>query len=157
MRLGLRDVERMPPLPFVLAMGMIAGVLRGLVGPAGGTTASRLAAFLLMAVSLVIPWWLSVRRRQHGVWSAALQLACAMSLAGLIGLAFTISHFFPTSVHLGWRDVAMKALPPQLFLFPIGFLESAALIVVGRALPGSGREYGGPHAAADSKPLDLVT
>ena len=90
MRFGRRDLESIAPVTFVLLAGMIGGVLRGGAEFVPRTAAGVLTTVLVIGAATVLLWWLSVRRRQHSAWSAALQITCVICLAELIALAFVI-------------------------------------------------------------------
>jgi cytochrome bd-type quinol oxidase subunit 2 len=156
-RLGLREVEKLPSVPFVLFAGAVGGVVQGLSEFVRNSAASALGAFLVLTGAAIVLWWLSVRRRQYAIWSAACQVAVVIGLAQLISLALVIPRVVPANVQLQLRDVATTALVTQLVLSPLRFLEAAVGIALGRQLPGSGRGRARAPAAASADDLDPVT
>lgn len=156
MRLSLRDIEKIAPVPFVILIGMIGGALQGALEFVKTSVAGGFAAILILGAATAVLGWITVRRRQHNVWSAAFQVVCAIGLSQLVALALIIPRAVPASVHLEWRDVAINALVPQLILSPTRFVAAAVLVALGRMLPGSGRgRITAPGAAPPH--LDPVT
>ena len=147
MRLGLRELESLSPIAFVLCTGAVGGVLQALAEFVHNTTLGALSAALLLGAAAVVLWWLSVRRRQHAVWSAACQIAFAVGLAQLLSFALVIPRVVPGNVHLRWLDVTTTAIVTQAALTPIRFLVAAVAVALGRPL----RASGGGSAAPDRR------
>lgn len=139
MRPGLNEVEKLAPVPFVLLAGLIGGVLQSLGEFAHNTVAGALVAYLILTGAAIILWWVSVRRRRYSVWSTAVQIAVAVTLAQIVSFAMVVPRVLPANVHLQWLDVAETELFTQLGWSPLRFLEAAILIALGRLLPGSAR------------------
>lgn len=139
MHLSVGEVERLPPIPFVLTAGAIGGVLLSVTGSGTTTGVGTLAALLAMWAAAVTLWWVTVRRRQHNAWTAGFQIACVIALAQLIALVSIITGAVAPTEHLQWQDVVSKALIPQLVLTPLRVATAVVFIAVGRMLPGSGR------------------
>lgn len=138
MRLSIRELETVSPVSFVLFAGAVGGVLQGLAEFVHNTSIGAIGAALVLGAAAIVLWWLGVRRRQHGVWSAACQIALAMALAELVALAFVIPRLVPANLHLTWRDVTTTAVLTQAALTPIRFVVAAVAVALGRQLRASG-------------------
>mgnify|MGYP006137182865 CR=1 FL=1 len=96
-RATLRRIETLAPVPFVLLVAIVAGLLRSVGSIAQPRGLAALGLGLLLAAAAGILWWVAVRRRQHSLWSIALQLTIAIALADLIALTIVL----PTGMALG--------------------------------------------------------
>lgn len=148
MRALLVQLEQLAPPHFVLAVAGIGAILQGMPSVLLPHTAvAALSTAILMGVAAILLWWVAVRRRQFSVWRMAWQLVVALALADTLALGLSLAlasiqthgdvaqHLLetPVSTFLG------AFVPPLLILGGVRFLLAAALLSLGRLLPGSGR------------------
>ena len=156
MRLSLTEVEKLTPAPFVLVAGLFGGALQAAAEFVHDRAAGAIA-FLAVNGAAVLLWWLSVRRRQHSVWSAAGQITLSLALAQILSFGLVIPRVVPANVHLRWLDVAETEFFTQLWLSPLRFVGAVLLVAFGRFLPGSGRGHAGHPTASTMESRDAVT
>src|SRR5262249_5122305 len=90
-------IEELYPIPFVLLVGFVGGVLQGVPHFIVGSSTSTDARIVQMVVFDVISvlwwaaalvlWWVAVRRRQFSVWGTAWHVTLGLVLADVLGLS----------------------------------------------------------------------
>ena len=136
MRLGLNDIERLTPAPFILFVGATGGVLQNLPSMWGRESiAIALVTQVGVDGAAVLLWWAAVRRRRFSVWRTAWHLMLALDLSHVISFLLALSS-------IGMHFKASWAIPlltAVLGMSPFRFLGALALVAMGRLLPGSGK------------------
>lgn len=154
---ALRALDTLPPLPFVLVVGIAGGLLQSVVEVTQPRGAAAMGLGLLSFALIGAALWLGVRRRRYAVWSSALQLAAAGALAALIGLAVAMTLMVPDIRQLSWPDALLTVASGHLVMGLNRFLLAFILIYAGRHLPGIGPSASHVGEAGPDEHRDAVT
>jgi hypothetical protein len=161
----LTQLERLAALPFVLVVAVTAGALAA--APTFFLASIRfprnLIALLMLDTALklfwfaaaVLLWWTAVSRRRYTVWSSALQLMAALTLADLVQLALgyvvasiqTKGEFVTALLHAP-LSASSTGLVMIVIRSPIWLVGAAALVALGRSLVDSGDSGTRPQTAS---------
>ncbi|HEY9225633.1 MAG TPA: hypothetical protein VIP11_03230 [Gemmatimonadaceae bacterium] len=149
MRLVPTSIEALAPRSFVLLVGALLGLLRSLPAflAVHASVSSAQYAQLVLGVAVITFWWTAVRRRQYSVWNTAWQVMFALDGAAILSVVLTrpiAETLMPTPWPTFFATVAGLLLIVSPFALPV----AAAVVALGRLLPGTGR----PRVA--SPPID---